>query len=280
MYVIAVLGMMYNVGLLRDESNDCSCIGDTLTFECTVMSGSATIWRGSAFNCASSDNEIQLLNNTAGNETCNYGMITGRVIRRQDNNYTTQLNVILSSNLIGKTVECASNNGSEPVTISNTILAVGMYVGRDPSVSMHAYTNIIAIHYSVMAYILSTAVPLPPPDAISIALVDFGVKEITFSWSPVASDCPTVHNNILASNCGSCPTTTNQTCVTCTDIPTDNSMCTFAIQTVVCGNITSNMSKSLSFNVTETVNETMSSNKGIMTLCVLCISWHVHAIIV
>ena len=114
--------------LSGDESNDCSCIGDTLTFECTVMSGSSTIWRGSAFNCASSENEIQILNNNVSSETCNDGMITGRVIRRQDNNYTSQLNVTLSSNLIGKSVECASNNGSEPVAISNTILDIGIII--------------------------------------------------------------------------------------------------------------------------------------------------------
>ena len=40
--------------------------------------------------------------------------------------------------------------------------------------------------------------------------------------------------NILASNCGSCPTTTNHTNVTCTDIPTNGSTCTLAVQTVVC----------------------------------------------
>ena len=42
--------------------------------------------------------------------------------------------------------------------------------------------------------------------------------------------------NILASNCGSCPTTTNHTNVTCTDIPTNynDSTCTLAVETVVC----------------------------------------------
>ena len=46
--------------------------------------------------------------------------------------------------------------------------------------------------------------------------------------------------NIQASNCGSCPTATRYTNVTCTDIPTDGSMCTFAVETVVCGNTTGN----------------------------------------
>ena len=69
---------------------------------------------------------------------------------------------------------------------------------------------------------------------------NFVSRELAFRWSPVASDCPAIRYNILASNCGSCPTTTNYTTVTCTDIPTNNSVCIFAIQTVVCGNVTGN----------------------------------------
>ena len=40
--------------------------------------------------------------------------------------------------------------------------------------------------------------------------------------------------NIHASNCGSCPPATNHTNVTCTDIPTNGSTCTLAVETVVC----------------------------------------------
>ena len=83
--------------------------------------------------------------------------------------------------------------------------------------------------------------PLPPPSRLYISAVDFGSRELTFTWSPVAQGCP-LHYNILSSNCGSCPTTTNTTIVTCTDVPTDGSVCTFALQTVVCSNIIGNSS--------------------------------------
>ena len=56
------------------------------------------------------------------------------------------------------------------------------------------------------------------------------------------SDCSSLHYNILSSNCGSCPTTTTNTTVTCTDVLTDGGVCTFAVQTVVCGNILGNLS--------------------------------------
>ena len=70
---------------------------------------------------------------------------------------------------------------------------------------------------------------------------DYSSRELTFSWSPVAPDCPAIHYNILASNCGSCPTTTNHTNATCTKVPVNDSICTFAVQTVVCENITGNI---------------------------------------
>ena len=82
---------------------------------------------------------------------------------------------------------------------------------------------------------------------------NIGSRQLTARWSSVAanrtSDCLTLHYNILATNCGSCPTTTTNTTVTCTDVPTDGSMCTFAVQTVVCGDIVGNMSTPFSVSL-------------------------------
>ena len=75
-----------------------------------------------------------------------------------------------------------------------------------------------------------------------ISNLNLALRKLTFSWSPVAPDCPAIHYNVLALNCGSCPTTTNHTNATCTNVPINDSICTFAVQTVVCGNnITSNI---------------------------------------
>ena len=110
--------MMHN---LFRVNHDCNCVGDTLTFECTTMNGLFIIWRGSAFDCASSGNEMILFNSSVGVETCNDGMITGRVIKHEGNSYTSQLNVTFSSDLIGRVIECASDNGSQ-IGIFNTTL--------------------------------------------------------------------------------------------------------------------------------------------------------------
>ena len=59
-----------------------------------------------------------------------------------------------------------------------------------------------------------------------------------------------VKYNITASNCGSCPTTTTNTTVTCTDVPTDGSMCTFAVQTVLYGDLSSEHSDMVTLRVT------------------------------
>ena len=65
---------------------------------------------------------------------------------------------------------------------------------------------------------------------------------ITFSWSQIPFECQSLCYNILASNCGTCPATTTLTSVTCTDTPTDDGVCMFAVQVVVC-NVSVYMSK-------------------------------------
>ena len=82
----------------------------------------------------------------------------------------------------------------------------------------------------------------PPPNEVKISTVHKSIREVTFSWSPVTYKCPIISYNILSSNCGSCPTTTNHTNVTCTDVRTVTTTCQFAVQSVVCGHIAGNTS--------------------------------------
>ena len=98
-----------------------------------------------------------------------------------------------------------------------------------------------------MYYILYiTAVHFQPPISLYIIQIDLREKEVTFNWDPVAPiDCPGIHYNILASNCGSCPTNTAHTTVTCTDVPMDGSLCIFALQTAVYRYSIGNISKSI-----------------------------------
>ena len=144
------------------------------------------------------------------------------------------------------------------------------------------YVSLLLLHnipFTLLSLCTLNAAPYPPPEKIFLSLVNFRMKEITFTWSTVTSGCPTVHYNILASNCGSCPTTTNHTTVTCTDVPTDNRMCTFAIRTVVCTNIIGNVSKPLKFNVSETFNKMMhhhSKGSYMHKFYITCLALCVH----
>ena len=86
----------------------CACPGDVLTFTCSVIGGNATIWGGSAFDCAG--NEITLrhrgfIDGTARGE-CNDGAILGQSLPVIGNCHTSKLNVTITTGLNNKTVEC------------------------------------------------------------------------------------------------------------------------------------------------------------------------------
>ena len=63
-------------------------------------------------------------------------------------------------------------------------------------------------------------------------------KAIIFNWRPFnISTYQAIPYNILASNCGICPTTTNLTTVTCTDVPIDATNCHFTLIPTICGRV-------------------------------------------
>ena len=81
-----------------------------MTYECTVIGGpgGVTVWNGTAFHCPPSENAILLLNNQflySGTYSCN-GAIVARILSVEGNNYTSQLNVTITPETAGKTIEC------------------------------------------------------------------------------------------------------------------------------------------------------------------------------
>ena len=107
-----------------------SCIypGDILTYECTVMGGHGgiTVWKGTAFNCSQSDNEINLLHRRFQSDAvmCNNGTIVGLGIRVENNSsFTSQLNVTVTADVIGESVECVHDNGTLTTIRSSIVTA-------------------------------------------------------------------------------------------------------------------------------------------------------------
>ena len=98
-----------------------------MTYECTVYGGyeGVTVWMGDFFHCSSGKQAIELLHNHFSPERsgggasnvriCNDGNnnIAGRIMRVENDSYfISQLNVTLTPDIAGKSIECAYDNGT------------------------------------------------------------------------------------------------------------------------------------------------------------------------
>ena len=110
-------------------SSDCTCIGYPLEFECTAVGLGATIWQGSALNCPSSLNKIQLYHSrfVSGRETgsCNGGNIVASGLDTAEGRYRSQLSIqSLGPEMAGATVECLYDNGIHTHSINNITIII------------------------------------------------------------------------------------------------------------------------------------------------------------
>ena len=101
-----------------------------MTFECSVMRGSSTVWNGTAFHCASHGNAIILLHSRFNDEggargTCNNGAIKGQSLRTAGRTYTSQLIVAVSSEMIGESIriECTADDGTYATQMDRVSIA-------------------------------------------------------------------------------------------------------------------------------------------------------------
>ena len=93
------------------------CPGDILIYNCTLMGtpGGVTVWQGEAFDCQNS--EISLLHGLFTSQDgatgeCNDGDIVARSLGVEDNHYTSQLRVTVSTAITGKTITCVYDTSS------------------------------------------------------------------------------------------------------------------------------------------------------------------------
>ena len=98
-----------------------------MTYECEEIGRDSgiTLWRGSAFDCASSSNEISLLHHlhmdynahARSSGECNNGSIIAQILRVDNGSiHVSQLNITVSDSDIGKTIECNYDNTSTGTT--------------------------------------------------------------------------------------------------------------------------------------------------------------------
>ena len=113
--------------LLALRNARCACAGDVLTFECTLVGGSHTIWTGTAFDCSDSNNEIVLSNRNDGvMKTCSNGAIVGQITAVDGNCFTSQLNVTAADRFNNRTVRCVRSSDEEVVGESLVTVVSGI----------------------------------------------------------------------------------------------------------------------------------------------------------
>ena len=107
------------------STNDCVCLGDVVTYECTVFGGigTTTIWKSDFFQCSSGKQVIELVHRPLTFEQeedevntrsrgCNNGDIAARIVRDENDMFTSQLNVTLTYDIAGESIECIGDNGT------------------------------------------------------------------------------------------------------------------------------------------------------------------------
>ena len=97
----------------------------------------------------------------------------------------------------------------------------------------------MTLTYCLLCYHID---PYPPPDGIHLASVSNGT--LTFKWNPMLNLVCVSFQYSITSNCGSCHNNTIVTETVCSGLhlSTNSTNCTFAIQSVVCGNVFGNPS--------------------------------------
>ena len=106
--------------------NSCTCEGYNNVYECTVDRESGVIWTGTVFDCPAINNEIYLQHGVpnAVNLSCNNGAISGRVVRADNDHYTSQLSILVTSEVLGDSIRCSSDGVEGTTVIGSTILTL------------------------------------------------------------------------------------------------------------------------------------------------------------
>ena len=111
-----------------------ACHGDTLIFNCSVHGGTSTVWKGSAFSCSSTNNEIILLHSRSNrtsrvNGTCDEGDMTAYAELENFNStrdqYFSWLNMTVTAITVSTfTVSCFHDSGVSETLVSNWTVSV------------------------------------------------------------------------------------------------------------------------------------------------------------
>ena len=127
--------MTANDKLQAPTNVNCACPSELLTFTCNIIGGGNTLWNGTTFHCASNEiilrhSQFSLPAGTSG--SCNSGAITGRSVGVTNGCYSSELNVTVSPDFSGRTIQCI-HDGSTGLRIIN-ITTLNVVTGKNVTV--------------------------------------------------------------------------------------------------------------------------------------------------
>ena len=136
--------MLYDFGLLTKMSYKCNIsmiIDYSLIFSCEYSVGlgatAATVWKGSALNCPSTNNEIILLHNRVNStSSCNDDNIVAWLVVNGSSIVISKARIInVTTELNGKSIVCFHDNGYEEKLIKNFTIDLGNFYNS--AIKMH-----------------------------------------------------------------------------------------------------------------------------------------------
>ena len=114
------------------DSEACICPGDIVNYQCTIINGSYggfTIFRAkpsSFVGCTRNNTDIVLSHSQFNrsqhgfNISCNNETVIGQILSNDDGIYSSQLNITVTTQLIGDTIECFHDNGMQSILVGES----------------------------------------------------------------------------------------------------------------------------------------------------------------
>ena len=240
--------------------DDCICLGQNITYECTVCGEGPTVWNGSLFQCTAG--EIILRRHPATGE-CSYGTIdiSAKSIGQGEFNGNTSLTCYTSQLTLQNITSIVNNNTVTCLHLYETSLrvvgrtSVHLTTGIINYVQIKIKTNAISCQFIIILYskklLMHVCMPIyyiadPGPPPTNIYLSEISPMHLMLSWNSLsASSCSSLNYIVYAiGDCSAFPHKTmyTNTTITYTNLTTVSKNCSVFLQTELCESILGAMS--------------------------------------
>lgn len=99
---------------------------------------------------------------------------------------------------------------------------------------------------------------LSPPN---IYLTSISHGQLTFNWTFISQDCPTLYHKINSSRCGECPYNSTSNSVVCRNyklnVSTSPQLCLLSVESVVCDSLRGLISEPVLLSVQGCLNKVL-----------------------